>query len=376
MMILILQILIIVCSPWVWIRLTRQWKVEQWLSPVVMSYLTGILLANFNIIPLNAEISKGFGAYSVVLAIPLLLFSTDLSAWFRHAKDTVLSFLLCVISGVICSGIVAFFFKDSIENSWQISGILVGLYTGGTPNMNAIGVSLDVKSETLVLLNAADVFCGGIYLIFLTSIAYPLFSKLLPAFKGEKNTIGISAGERKVFSLKGLLILLATTLLILGMSTGLCLLIFGDIKALAFILLMLTTLSIGASFIPGIRNIKGSFEIGEYLLLMFCVAIGMQADLNTLLSEGGTIILYTGFVLGSTVILHLLLAKIFKIDVDTMMITATAALYGPVFIGQIASTIKNRTLIVSGMATGLVGYAIGNYLGISVAYILQSIMQR
>ena len=371
-----LQVLIIVCIPFIWIRYTRQWKIEKWLSPVVLSYGTGIILANLNIIPLDAEISKAFGEYTVVLAIPLLLYSTDFIAWFKHAKDSVLSFFLCVLSGILCSGLMAFLFKYNIENSWQISGMLVGVYTGGTPNMNAIGLALEASSETLVLLNAADIFCGGIYLIFLTSIAYPIFSKFLPKFKADKKTIVESEKSQHKYSLKNLSILMITTMLILGISLGLCLLIFGNLKALAFILLMLTTLSIGASFFSTIREIKGSFEIGEYLLLMFCVAIGMQADFSVLLSEGGTIIMYTGCVLGATVILHLLLSRLFKIDVDTVMITSTAALYGPVFIGQIASTIKNRTLIVSGMATGLVGYAIGNYLGISVAYILKGILNN
>lgn len=370
----LIQILIIVLFPLLWIRLTGRWKIDQWLSPVVLSYLTGILLANLKFIPLNPEVSKIFGEYTVVLAIPLLLYNTDLLAWFKYAKKSVLSFVLCVLSGIVCSIVVAFIFHDSIENSWLLSGMLVGIYTGGTPNMNAIGIALDAKSETLVLMNAADIFCGGIYLIFLTSIAHPLFSKILPAFKGDKKSIRTEINQQHQFSISNILMIIGLTILIIGITIGLCFLIFGDLQQLAFILLMLTTLSILASFFPVIRNIKGSFEIGEYLLLMFCVAIGMQADFSTLIAEGGMIIFYTACVLSATVLLHLLLAKLFKIDVDTLMITATAALYGPVFIGQIASTIKNRSLLVSGMATGLVGYAIGNYLGISVAQFLKYLL--
>ncbi len=370
----LIQILIILLFPYLWMKATKAWKVEKYLSPVVLSYLTGILLANFKILPLNSEISHAFGEYTVVLAIPLLLFSTDLMAWFKHAKNSVLSFVLCVISGLICSVIAAFIFKNSVEDSGLISGMLVGVYTGGTPNMNAIGIAMNAKSETLVLMNAADIICGGIYLVFLTSIAHPLFSKILPAFKGDKQVNIKESNEVETFTLEGIGLVFSVAVLIIMISIGLCLMIFGNLKQLAFILLMLTSLSIVASFSKKIRNTKGSFEIGEYLLLMFCIAIGMQADFSTLIGEGGTIILFTATVLGSTVLLHLVLSKIFKIDVDTLMITSTAALYGPVFIGQIASTIKNRSLIVSGMATGLVGYAIGNYLGISVVHVLRGIL--
>ena len=317
---------------------------------------------------------KGFVEYTVVLAIPLLLFSTDLLAWLKHAKSSVLSFFLCVFSGIVCSVIIAIVFKSNVENSWQISGMLVGVYTGGTPNMNAIGVALNASSETLVLMNAADIFCGGVYLIFLTSLAYPLFSKWLPAFEGNKLSDSTNLAAEKRFALSDLFILMLLSIGIIGVSVGLCYLIFGNLKQAAFILLILTSLSIAASFSSRIRNIKGSFETGEYLLLMFCVAVGMQADFGTLLENGSSIILFTACVLSATVFIHLVLSKLFKIDVDTFMITSTAALYGPVFIGQIASTIKNRTLIVSGMATGLVGYAIGNYLGISIAYLLKAFL--
>ena len=51
------------------------------------------------------------------------------------------------------------------------------------------------------------------------------------------------------------------------------------------------------------------------------------------------------------------------------MIAGTAAIYGPVFIGQIASTIDNRSLVFPGIALGLLGIAMGNYVGIFVAWI-------
>jgi len=69
----------------------------------------------------------------------------------------------------------------------------------------------------------------------------------------------------------------------------------------------------------------------------------------------------------------LLLAALFRIDRDTFLFTSVAALYGPPFIGQMASITNNRQLIFSGIAMGLLGYAIGNYLGIGWAYLLQMI---
>ncbi|MEL6942919.1 MAG: hypothetical protein AAFO82_09640, partial [Bacteroidota bacterium] len=44
---------------------------------------------------------------------------------------------------------------------------------------------LEAKSEDFVLLNAADIFIGGCYLIFLTSIAHRFFGTFLPNFKSS-----------------------------------------------------------------------------------------------------------------------------------------------------------------------------------------------
>ena len=164
------------------------------------------------------------------------------------------------------------------------------------------------------------------------------------------------------------------TLAIIGLTLGICRLAFGSLENVAFIMLLLTTLSIAASFVPGVRRWDNTFETGEYFLLMFCVALGMLADFSEILSQGPDIITFSIFAFLGTVLLHLLGAVLFRIDRDTVLFTSVAALYGPAFIGQISSITGNRHLIFSGIAVGLLGYAIGNYLGIGLAYVLRALL--
>lgn len=237
--------------------------------------------------------------------------------------------------------------------------------------MQAIGIALKADENLFVLLNAADIFCGGIFLLMLTSFLPGLLAKWLPAFPKDEYQI-IQEEERKnLISFKEIGIAIVLTLLIIGASVGITYLFSGNLENAALIILLLTTFSVAASMNTTIRNLSGAYESGEYLLLMFCVAVGLLSDFKLLLSQGGSIIFYMACVLTGTVLLHFLLARLFRIDRDTALITSTAALYGPVFIGQIASVIDNRTLVFSGVATGLVGMALGNYLGIGVAYFIQ-----
>ena len=371
---MIAQAILIFLSPLLWIKLVNRFNIEHWLSPVVLSYATGIAVANFGLINIDPSFSTTISEITILLAIPMLLYATDIRGWIKHARSTILSFIICVICGIVASIVMALFFRTSLDHSWILSGMLVGVYTGGTPNMNAIGIALEANQETFVLLNAADIICGGIYLIFLTSVAHRLFSTFLPSFKRDKNEsqfFSEGGSPYNGISIKGISQAFGLTILIIGASVGISLLIFGSLENIAFIILLLTTFSVLASLSPRIRNIKGTFEIGEYLLLMFCVAVGMMADFMKLAADGGMIIGFTALVLSTTIILHLIFSRIFKIDSDTVLITSTAAIYGPVFIGQIASAIKNKSLVFSGMATGLIGFAIGNYLGIAVAYFVR-----
>ncbi|WP_319478687.1 hypothetical protein [Marispirochaeta aestuarii] len=43
-------------------------------------------------------------------------------------------------------------------------------------------------------------------------------------------------------------------------------------------------IAIGASFIPRIRELPHSFKIGEYVILVFCAAVGSMADFTKLLT--------------------------------------------------------------------------------------------
>ena len=75
---------------------------------------------------------------AIPISIPLLLFSLDLRNSFKTLKTGFFSLIIATISLLISVIIGHFLFRDSIEESWKISGMMVGLYTGGTPNLAAL----------------------------------------------------------------------------------------------------------------------------------------------------------------------------------------------------------------------------------------------
>jgi uncharacterized membrane protein len=71
------------------------------------------------------------------------------------------------------------------------------------------------------------------------------------------------------------------------------------------------------------------------------------------------------------ILYQLILAKIFKIDVDTTIMTTTGTIYGPVFVGQLAAAINNKEVILTGMITAILGYSIGTMVSLAIVELLK-----
>lgn len=106
------------------------------------------------------------------------------------------------------------------------------------------------------------------------------------------------------------------------------------------------------------------------MILMFSFAIGLSFNFSQLDQKALLFLLMFAMAQFGSVILHMLLAKVFGIDSDTAVITSTAGIYGPPFIVPTANAMQNKEVILPGLICGILGYVVGNYLGIGTAYLL------
>jgi uncharacterized membrane protein len=335
----------------------------------------GIVLANLPFLNIDQSVFSEVSQISISLAIPILLFNSNVMDWINHAGKTVLSYFLSVVAVVISSIFFYYVFKNSVPEAWKVSGMLIGVYTGGTPNMSAIGMALETPHEMYILLNSSDLVLGSIYFIFIITFIKKLLGLFLPKYRFTKtNNAGKSKETDKKISRKQLILNISIVLLlgviILGLAVWISMTVKGEV-AEPWVILVLTTLGIAVSFVKKVRKMKGSYETAFYLLLIFSLSIGALADVNELMTKSSNLFMYTAFVMYSAIIVHFVLAAVFRIDRDTVIITSTAAIYGPAFISPVANAIKNREMIGPGITMGLLGYAIGNYIGIGIAMFLR-----
>ncbi|NJC24696.1 DUF819 family protein [Neolewinella antarctica] len=343
----------------------REGKFPSWLSAIIACYLVGILVSNAHLWSVDNELLEKVAGASMLIGLPLLLFAVRIGDSLRYARTMLFSFLLCCVSGLICTLLVGLYMTDRIEDAWKISGMLVGLYTGGTPNVQAIGVALEAPASYLVLIQAADVLLGGAYLLGLITFLPSIYARIFRATPGEEEEVVQT--ETITVPLRRQVPQLIASLVVVALAVGTGLLFPESDHGLTIIILTLTTLSLIVASLPIVDRLGNTYPLGEYFILVFSVALGLMADFRDLASNGMDLLWFSFLALFATTTLHLLLSRLFNLDRDTVILSSVAAFYGPVFVVQVAASLKNQRLLAAGIAVSLFGFGIGNYLGISLA---------
>lgn len=368
--------------------LCRRSKAAARVGAILILYFVGLVVGNLLIYPFTegskvvAGVQEALSSITIPLALPLILFACDFRGW--PVKKALASLVIGLFSVLIAS--MAGYFLLSPHLGGQaaaVTGMAVGVYTGGTPNLAAIKMMLRVDEGTYLLMNSFDMLVSFLYLVFLMSVGIKLFRKFLPAPGAnaeeveEQHLTAMATSEdrmyREVFSREnrsGTLKALGLAVLITGLSLGLSMLTTGGINMIVLIL-TLTTLAIGASFIPNVRGWSKSYDAGMYLVLVFSLVVASMVDIRSLnFGEGIWLLAFVALVIFGSLLLQVLLCKLFRIDADTATITSVAMINSPLFVPMIAANMKNRRVILTGIAIGIIGYAAGNYLGVLVAGIL------
>ena len=318
---------------------------------------------------------------TVPLSISLLLFSLNVRQWFRIAGKTMLSMVIAIITVLGLILLCATVFFDNIENIDKISGMLVGLYTGGTPNLASLSMILKVDADTYILTHTYDSLISFTYLMFLITIGKVIFRKWLGT-----NDLFLNSGktltahdidyrrERKITPIwQDASVSVFLSALVFALAGGVSLLVPESAQMLV-VILTITTFSILLSLIHQVNKLRTSYHLGMYFILVFSMVIASKADLDKILHISGPLLTMIVVVIFGTLLVHAFLCRLFKIDADTLIITSTALICSPPFVPMMAGALNNRNIIVPGLTVGIIGYAVGNYLGTILYFLLAKLI--
>ena len=367
--------------------LTHHYRWAARAGVIVLCYLAGLIVGNSGLAPVQTlALREGITEIAVALALPMLLFTLDIRQWSRVAGKAMLSMLLATTSVVTLATSLFFAMREQgVETASHLAAMSVGVYTGGTPNLAAIKAGLDIPHGEYILFHSLDTVVGAVYMLAMLTLGIPLFRRLLKRPDPARDTPGEQALHFDEDDFRPLLQRenLPQLMKIVGLSIVVLLLSLGVAQAMesllaledasALVIVALTTFGILLSLLPAVRSMQLAYKAGMYLIYVFCFAVASMASLDDLRALDASVAVFLfGTVIGS-LLLHALLCKLARIDSDTFMVTSVAAVCSPPFVPMLARALDNPSTILSGMTTGIIGYALGNYLGISLALLLKSL---
>ena len=181
-MIQILSLLFYFVVPCLVILLCRKYFFMNKIGEILVLYIIGIIVSNIFVFPMGlGESLKGIQdaltSVTILLAFPMILFGCDFKCW--KLKKAILTLCIGLVSVLVVDVIGFYIFNDEQSGFEKIAGLLVGVYTGGTPNLASLKIALDVDSETYLLVHAFDMIVSFVYLVFLMSFGIKLFRLFL-----------------------------------------------------------------------------------------------------------------------------------------------------------------------------------------------------
>ncbi|MBR0334323.1 MAG: DUF819 family protein [Bacteroidales bacterium] len=376
----VILLIIFVLAPTGVLWLCRHVKFCGKVGPILLLYIIGFIIGNLPFInegtmPLKDTITS----VMIPLAIPMLLFacSFDFSILKGSAKVLILGLIAAIIA--VVSGY--FIFGIHIHEGDKVAALLMGCETGGTINMASLQQMLGVSNETYVLLNTYDMIVCFIYLIFLMSFGIKFSRKIMPF---DKSKIDINTSikvedesthnpYRDFFSKKWMnqLWKIMIAVVVCVVLAFLLTKAFPKGWFMPVFILGITTFAIIASFFKPIKKLDKSYDTGMYLIYIFSITVASMADLRNIhLAEELNVLGFLFFIIFGSLFLLWILGAIFKVDADLTVIASVALVNSPPFVPMIVSAQKNKSMLIPGITIGLVGFAVGNYLGFMIAQLL------
>lgn len=361
------------------------------ISAVLLALIASLILVNVGVIPTSSPVYGTLGEYVLPLAIPLLLFQSNLKKIVKESGRLFLVFHVAAIFSVIGGIICGFLFKGALAD--QTAGMVaveVGADIGGSVNLVAMANAFKLDDS---IMNASLIIGNLIIIVWTTAIiAMPNMKFFRKNFKHEHidaleanlvneaddgTTQAAKFWKRNEISLLDIAKCIAISFIILAITQTFCNFINAQalpevVKLLlGNIYLVMTTITIALStaFPKVFENIHGATELGTIMITMWFVQVGAGAKIMDVIAVAPAVF---GFKLIMAVLNIggvMLVGKFFKWNIEECFAASNASLGGPTTAAAYVISKGWKSLIAPATLVGLYGYIIGSYFAVFTANI-------
>jgi uncharacterized membrane protein len=365
-----------------WLGKKRYFK---YVGSALLVIIFGAILANLKIIPSSTNSPNLYNQifeYAAPLGIFYLLLDVKLNDLKKAGLPMLMMFLLgslATVAGALISYLIISPQNHQIPKAFAVAGMFTGTYTGGSANLNAVGLEYDMnKNGTLyAAINAVDNIVGSVW-ILLTILLPIVFQKLFPRKrnipKGMESLSDVELRALMSNSDSKINILDISILIAIGFFTLFLSRLLSVYLPQVPSIITLTTIALVLAQFSFIQKLQGAKVMGLILLLLFLAVIGAFCDIEALIKSGDIAFTLLRWDITLIVIHGLILfgigGFIFKIDWDIIGVASNANVGGAASAPVCAASLGRKDLELPGLLAGSIGTALGTYLGLWVAHIL------
>ncbi len=363
-----------------WLDLRFGWA--RTVGATMLVIVFGAVISNLGLVPFQSPVYSAISGPVTSLAIVWLLFAVDV----RDLKDAgppmLAAFGIAVAATAVGAVIAALLFAGAFDGAtWKLAGVMTGTYAGGSLNFVAVGRELDFPPALFSAATASDAVMTAIW--FAATLMLPVWlGDRYPAPKHDHHASRADAeladadpmADHPFFSEAPLRVLDVSILLALGFGLMWAADAIGALVPGVPSILWLTTLALAVGHTPWVRHLHGAMHLGSLGLHLFLATIGIASRISEILRVGPEVFWFTALVVAVHGLLTYGGARLARLDIETTSVASQAAVGGPSSALALAVGRDWKALVLPGVVVGLLGYAVGNYLGLGVAYWVRGLL--
>ena len=378
---------------WLALRLEQRDGVFRSLGAGLVAILLAMLLSNVGVLPGESPTYGWLASWGVSLAVALILLRVDVRSVADAGPRMLLAFAVGAASTTVGALTGALLVGEAVgPEAWKLAGQFTATYTGGGMNFAALARALDTSNDLFTAAVAADVSLTAVWMV--ACLAAPLLldgrgrggtaatsaaSAAAPAEPAEAGSAGGAASDRGgpadgADTLERALTDSVRPLALVDLAAVAALAVAAVWAAGALARVSPATIVLLIAQLPVVQRLTGAALLGNYLLLLFLAANGAQSVVANIFRLGPAVFWFAL----TTVLVHGIgifgVGRLLGLDAGTLAIASQANIGGPPSAVALASARGYASLVLPGVAAGLLGYAVGNYLGFGVAALVRMLI--
>ncbi|CAG7913766.1 hypothetical protein SSCS72_01562 [Mammaliicoccus sciuri] len=374
------------------IFLEQRYQFAAKLTGAIIALVGAMILSNLNIIPIESPVYDQVWEYVIPLAIPLLLFRSNIFKIWKESRRLLFIFLISSVGTVVGVGAGFLLLHQFIPELDKIGAMMTGSYIGGGVNFAALSTKFQTPGELVSATVVADNSVMAFYFIVLITLPNMTFIKkyfkrLYKSNDDANSNQAEAYWKRNEISLKDIAYSISIAFVLVAISFKISELvneyipknnhfmeilvsIIGD----QFLLLTTLTLVTVAMFSKFFENLNASDELGTFLIYIFFVVIGVPASIPIIIKTAPLLFIFVAVILIFNLSITLCFGKLFKFNIEEMLLASNANAGGPTTAAALAISKGWQGLVGPILIIGTLGYVIGNYVGTLIGYFLSQFM--